>query len=89
MRILTIGMGNLNRRRAIGAARAAVRDESRLFVAGRAAEVHCRRLAYAGTSERPLCFPCVARMEPPGLAFGKSEDRLRAAVATSATKWTV
>jgi hypothetical protein len=26
-RILTIGMGNLNRRRAIGAARAAVRDD--------------------------------------------------------------
>jgi hypothetical protein len=42
MRILTIGMGNLNRRRAIGAAGAAVRDESRLFVAGRAAEVHRR-----------------------------------------------
>jgi hypothetical protein len=27
MRILTIGMGNLNRRGAIGAARAAVRDD--------------------------------------------------------------
>src|SRR5262245_51118219 len=61
MRILTIGMGNLNRRRAIGAARAAVRDDGGCLSRAARKRFTAGGLV-AGTNERPLCLP--VRMSP-------------------------
>src|SRR5262249_20135072 len=55
-RILTIGMGNPNRRRAIGAARAAVRDDGGCLSRAARKRFTADGLL-AGTNERPLCLP--------------------------------
>jgi hypothetical protein len=49
-------MGNLNRRRAIGAARAAVRDDGGCLSRAARKRFTADSLL-AGTSERPLCLP--------------------------------
>jgi hypothetical protein len=54
--ILMSDMGTLNRRRAIGAARAAVRDDGGCL--SRAARKRFTADGFlAGTNERPLCLP--------------------------------
>src|SRR5262249_3419869 len=50
-------MGNLNRRRAIGAARAAVRDDGGCLARAARKRFTADGLL-AGTNERPLCFQC-------------------------------
>jgi len=69
-------MGNLNRRRAIGAARAAVRDDA----------VVCRGPRRKGSlptarlrgHKRTTVVPSMRSPDgAPGLVFGKPEDRLR------------
>jgi len=49
-------MGNLNRRRAIGAARAAVRDDGGCLSRAARKRFTADGL-HAGTNERPLCLP--------------------------------
>src|SRR5262249_12502347 len=55
-RILTIGMGNLNRRRAIGAARAAVRDDGGCLSRAAPERFTADGLP-SGTNKPPLCLP--------------------------------
>jgi len=56
-------MGNLNRRRAIGAARAAVRDDGGCLSRAARKRFTADGLL-AGTNERPLCLPMRISPDP-------------------------